>query len=172
MEKIRTAIIKTPVGELLAGEKAGKLCLLDWRYRKMRESIDRRILSGLGGEYEPEECPLFDEVRRQLSEYFAGRRRNFDLPFLMVGTPFQKTVWEALLAVPYGKTETYGELAARAGHDKAVRAVASANGANALSIIIPCHRIIGAGGSTGGYAGGIAAKKRLIELESQMVFDI
>lgn len=102
---------------------------------------------------------------RQLDEYFAKERKEFDLPLMFVGTGFQKSVWNALLSIPYGKTESYGALAARLGRPTAVRAVAGANGANAISIIVPCHRVIGSDHSLTGYGGGIEAKKYLLELE-------
>ena len=102
---------------------------------------------------------------RQLDEYFAKKRKEFDLPLMFVGTEFQKSVWDALLSIPYGKTESYGALAARLGRPKSVRAVAGANGANAISIIVPCHRVIGSNHSLTGYGGGIEAKRYLLELE-------
>ena len=101
----------------------------------------------------------------QLDEYLRGDRTNFNIPLLMVGTEFQKSVWSALLKVPYGLTSTYLQLAENVNNKKAVRAVASANGANAISLIIPCHRIIGSNGELVGYAGGLPVKKRLLELE-------
>lgn len=155
----------------MMGEYEGKLCLLDWKYRKMREQIDRRIQSGLETSYIEGDCELFFRTEQQLSEYFDGKRKSFDLPLLTVGTPFQKSVWEALITIPYGVTESYMGLSRKLGNVKAIRAVASANGANAISIIIPCHRIIGSDGSLGGYAGGLPAKRKLLDLESQLVFD-
>lgn len=154
------------------GEFEGKLCLLDWKYRKMRDQIDRRIQNGLNTSYEEGDCALFPETENQLEQYFCGRRKVFDIPLLTVGTPFQKSVWEALMKIPYGKTESYGGLARILGNEKAVRAAASANGANAISILIPCHRIIGSDGSLGGYAGGLTAKRKLLDLESQIHLDL
>lgn len=110
---------------------------------------------------------LLCELRRQLDEYFAGRRREFDIPLrIMVGTEFQRKVWEELMAVPYGCTVSYGELAARCGRPAAVRAVGTAVGRNPLQIIIPCHRVVGARGRVGGYRGPIEAKLALLALES------
>lgn len=105
------------------------------------------------------------EAARQLDEYFKGRRTTFDIPLLPVGSAFQKRVWQQLQHIPYGSTVSYGELAAAIGSPDSVRAVANANGANAISIIIPCHRVIGSNGSLTGYGGGIAVKRFLLELE-------
>ena len=100
-----------------------------------------------------------------MNEYFAGARREFDLPLLLVGTDFQKTVWKGLQSIPYGKTVSYSQLAKTIGKPLAVRAVAAANGANAISIILPCHRVIGSDNSLTGYGGGLPAKQKLLELE-------
>lgn len=105
------------------------------------------------------------ELRRQLDEYFAGERRAFDLPLAPVGTPWQRAVWAALLEVPYGETITYTELAARAGRPGAARAAGAANGQNPISVVMPCHRVIGTSGSLTGYGGGLDAKGWLLALE-------
>ncbi len=110
--------------------------------------------------------PLLREAVRQLEEYFAGRRRRFDLPLDLRGTPFQLRVWELLQGIPYGETRSYGELAQDLGRPGAARAVGAANGANPLAIVVPCHRVIGAGGALTGYGGGIERKRFLLELES------
>lgn len=172
MEKIIIKSYNTPAGELLLGDWRGKLCLLDWKYRKMRQSIDKRIQSGLQASYEEGHTELFDKVESQINEYFAGQRKEFDISLQLVGTPFQQSVWEALIQIPYGKKETYLGLSRILQNEKAIRAVASANGANAISIIVPCHRIIGSNGSLGGYAGGLDAKRRLLDLESQLHFSM
>ncbi len=109
----------------------------------------------------------FAAVREQLGAYFAGELRAFDLPVRPAGTPFQQAVWQALLDVPYGATETYGALAARLGDPNLSRAVGAANGRNPLSIVVPCHRVVGAGGALTGYGGGIENKRRLLALESR-----
>lgn len=101
----------------------------------------------------------------QLREYFAGGRTEFDLPLAPRGTPFQLAVWGALRKIPYGQTISYGELAARIGNPKASRAVGSANGANQIPIVIPCHRVIAAGGKLGGFGGGLPVKEALLALE-------
>ena len=167
MKEIKLYNYKTAVGELILGDFSGQLCMADWRYRKAREAVDMRVSKGLGAELVPCDSPteLHEMVIAQFSDYFAENRTNFSIPLCFVGTDFQKSVWEALLRIPYGQTLTYLGLAKLLGDAKAIRAVAAANGANALSVVVPCHRIVGAQGELVGYAGGLAAKKRLLELE-------
>ena len=121
----------------------------------------------LCAEFEIGTSDVIEKAARQLDEFFAGKRKEFDVPLLFVGTDFQKTVWSELLKIPFGKTVSYGEMAQRIGMPKAVRAVANANGANSMSIFAPCHRVIGSDRSLTGYGGGLPAKKFLLELESQ-----
>lgn len=112
-----------------------------------------------------ESTALHEEAARQLEEYFAGKRREFRLPLRPQGTAFQQKVWAALVQIPYGETRSYGEIAAMAGNRKACRAVGMANHRNPVSIVIPCHRVIGADGSLTGYGGGLEIKKTLLRLE-------
>ena len=119
----------------------------------------------LGAEFEEGFSPVIDKAKTQLDEYFAGARREFDVPLLFAGTDFQKKVWDALLTIPYGQAISYGEMARRIGMPTAVRAVANANGANAISIFAPCHRVIGSDRKLTGYAGGLEAKEYLLTLE-------
>ncbi len=107
----------------------------------------------------------FHAARTQLDDYFANRRRRFDLPLAPAGTPFQRKVWEALLEIPFGSTASYGEIARRVGAPRAVRAVGGANGRNPIAIVIPCHRVIGGDGSLTGFGGGLERKRFLLELE-------
>ena len=107
------------------------------------------------------------KAKAELQEYFAGQRKSFDLPLKPEGTTFQQSVWHALCEIPYGKTATYGQIAERIGNKKACRAVGMANNRNPIAIIIPCHRVIGAGGKLTGYAGGLDKKEFLLELEAQ-----
>jgi methylated-DNA-[protein]-cysteine S-methyltransferase len=165
MDRIQTSNYPTPFGELILGSIDQKLCLCDWKYRKMRSSIDERIQAGLQATYVEEGSAVIEVAREQLSQYFNGKRKQFDVPFLLVGSEFQKQVWNELLQIPYGKTESYAGLSKRLGNEEAIRAVASANGANAISIIVPCHRIIGSDGSLTGYAGGLETKRKLLRLE-------
>ena len=155
----------SPCGELKLGSWGDKLCLCNWAVEKHPGRVDRRLQEGLGAVYEE---GLSEVVRRaigELDEYFRGERKVFDIPLLFVGTDFQKRVWNLLAEIPYGQTLSYGEMAARLGMPKAVRSVANANGANAISIFAPCHRVIGADRSLTGYGGGLEAKKFLLELE-------
>jgi methylated-DNA-[protein]-cysteine S-methyltransferase len=165
MNQININYYKTKIGEVILGSFDKKLCLLDFRYRKMRATVDNRIKSGLQAEFVEHDDDILKTARDQLDEYFNGDRKEFDIPLLMVGTAFQKSVWAALMKVPYGATSTYLQLAKDINNEKAVRAVASANGANSIGLIIPCHRIIGSNGELAGYAGGLSVKKRLLELE-------
>jgi len=141
--------------------------MVDFRYRKMRKTVDKRIKKGLNAEFIEQDNEILQKTRVQLDEYFYMQRRKFDIPIQMVGSDFQRSIWEALLKVPYATTSTYLQLAKEIGKAKAVRAVANANGANAIGIIIPCHRIIGANGELTGYAGGLPLKKRLLKQEQK-----
>jgi methylated-DNA-[protein]-cysteine S-methyltransferase len=111
--------------------------------------------------------PLLIEAKAQLGEYFAGERETFDLPLSLQGTPFQRQVWKALQEIPFGKTWSYGQLALRLGRPTASRAVGMANSRNPVSIVVPCHRVVGSGGALTGYAGGLERKRWLLELEAQ-----
>ena len=168
----------SPCGELLLGEFDNKLCLCDWVVERHHEKVVRRLERELGATVtergwkggshargEAVGCDLLKQAKQQLNEYFAGSRREFDIPLLFVGTDFQKRVWDELLRIPYGHTVSYGEMAQNIGMPSAVRAVANANGANAISIFAPCHRVIGSDGSLTGYGGGLEAKRFLLALE-------
>ena len=169
MEPILVHPFYTPYGELLLGSFNNELCLCDWRYRRMRSTVDARIQRGLQAEYAEGRSPVIEEAMAQLNAYFAGERTTFNLPLRFVGTDFQQRVWKALLAVPYGSTLSYAALTAQVAEPTAIRAVASANGANALSIIVPCHRIVGSNGELTGYAGGLGVKRRLLGLEGAVL---
>jgi len=150
------AVHNSPVGDLTLLATDNALCgvyLPEHRHRPAESMF---------GEFDP---AGFDETRRQLDEYFTGTRRKFDLPIHPAGTPFQRTVWSALLTVPYGETRSYGELAGMISRPGAARAVGLANGKNPLSIIVPCHRVVGANGALVGYGGGVDCKRYLLELE-------
>jgi len=168
--RISIQYVKIKLGELIIGSFEDKLCICDWRYRKMRSEIDKRIQKELNATYFEEDSNIIQITIIQLNEYLIGDREVFDIPLNLVGTSFQKEVWKELLNVPYGKTETYLGLSKKIKNEKAIRAVASANGANAISIIVPCHRIIGSNGKLIGYAGGLYAKKQLLQLESKNKF--
>ena len=145
-----------PIGKVLLAESGGcieRLCF--------EESYKAEVVRG----YELRETALIKRAAKQLDEYFAGKRREFDLPLLFEGTDFQKSVWAALQTIPYGETRSYGEIAAQVGNPKAARAVGMANNRNPIAIICPCHRVIGADGSLVGFGGGLAMKEYLLGIE-------
>lgn len=167
-EMIQIQYYQSPCGELILGSYKGKLCLCDWQNEERRRLIDERIQKGLQAQYIEKESETIANAITQLDEYFNHKRKTFDIPLLFIGTDFQKSVWDELLHIPYGTTVSYAGLSERLGNPKAIRAVAAANGANAISIIVPCHRVIGSNQKLTGYAGGLPAKKLLLELESPM----
>ena len=151
-------IIASPVGKLtLVASDQGLVAIL-WE----NDSPRRVRLSEMVAE---EQHPVLVEVERQLGEYFAGTRKTFSVALDMRGTRFQRDVWEALLAIPFGETRSYGQLARQLGNPRATRAVGAANGRNPISIIVPCHRVIGSSGKLTGFAGGLDTKARLLDLE-------
>lgn len=156
---------ESPCGTLMLGSCGDKLCLCDWQVEKHRDRVNRRLKRVLNAEFEEGGSDIIEKAMQQLDEFFAGTRREFEIPLLFAGTDFQKTVWEELLKIPYGQTISYGEMARRIAMPKAVRAVANANGANSISIFAPCHRVIGSNRSLTGYAGGVDTKRKLLELE-------
>lgn len=156
---------ESPCGILILGSYGDKLCLCDWQMESHRNHVDRRLKRQLDAEFEAGTSAVIENAVKELDEFFAGKRREFDVPLLFVGTDFQKTVWNELLKIPYGKTVSYGEMARRIGNPRAVRALANANGANSISIFAPCHRVIGSDNSLTGYGGGLEAKRKLLTLE-------
>jgi len=168
MNTINIQYYKNEYTEFILGSYNNKLCLLDFRYRKMRDTVDNRLKKGLNAQYIEKDDDILQETRKQLHEYFTMQRKEFDIPLLTVGSEFQKSVWGGLVKIPYGITNSYAQLAKNIQNEKAVRAVANANGANAIAIIIPCHRIIGSDGSLTGFGGGISLKKKLLELEQNL----
>ncbi|OUR83689.1 cysteine methyltransferase [Cycloclasticus sp. 46_120_T64] len=156
---------KTPYGTLLLGAYESSLCLCDWLTRSNRASIDKRIQRYLKAEYKPQTCATTDSAIKQLNAYFAGGKSVFELPLLLLGSDFQQAVWQRLQKIPYGSTTSYRQLAQQINKPSAARAVANANNANALSIFVPCHRVIGSDGALSGYAGGLATKRTLLKLE-------
>lgn len=150
--------IWSPVGDLTLVADARGLAAILWEN-------DRPGRVRLGPLTEDAEHPILVETERQLGEYFAGRRRAFDVPLSFAGSDFQKRVWSALLTIPFGETRSYGEIAHQLGNPGASRAVGAANGRNPISIIAPCHRVVGSTGKLTGFAGGLDAKQYLLELE-------
>jgi len=143
----------TPIGEIMIGEKKSKITHLLFEGNSPPSG------------YVIKETPILAEANRQLQEYFKGQRKEFKLDLNPSGTEFMKKVWESLRKIPYGETRSYKDIAISIGHDKAYRAVGLANNRNPISIIIPCHRVIGANGSLVGYGGGLDIKTFLLELE-------
>lgn len=166
MPEIITSLIESPAGLIEVGSVGAELCLCTWAEGPARYRNIRHLLRYTDGTVRAGTCGVNDRAMAQLEEYFAGSRTEFDVPLRLYGTPFQTAVWAILRQIPYGTCISYAEEAVRLGRPEAVRAVARANGANALSIFIPCHRVIASGGVIGGYAGGISTKRRLLELES------
>ncbi len=157
----------SPCGEMLLASVGDELCLCDWNGMPCVERNQRRLARLLNAGLVMGTSPVLEQARQELDEYFAGKRKSFGIPLHPVGTDFQKQVWQALLEIPYGETRTYKEVALRVSNPRGVRAVAQAIGANGMSILIPCHRVIGANHSLTGFAGGIEAKRLLLELEGR-----
>jgi AraC family transcriptional regulator of adaptative response/methylated-DNA-[protein]-cysteine methyltransferase len=157
--------IASPVGPLVAGATADGVCLLEFSDRRMLEAQLATLKRRLGVPLVPGRNPWLDALRAQLGEYFAGKRRDFELPLVIRGTAFQERVWNALLTIPYGATWSYRDLAQRIGQPGATRAVGTANGMNRIAIVIPCHRVVNADGRLGGYGGGVWRKQFLLDLE-------
>ncbi|MCQ2299054.1 MAG: methylated-DNA--[protein]-cysteine S-methyltransferase [Bacteroidales bacterium] len=169
MEPILSHLYHSPAGELLLASFGGELCLCDWVGGTNTEENLRRICNGLKADIVEGNSTVIEETKHQLDEYFARERRVFEIPLLLVGTEFQKMVWRTLLKIPYGHTISYLQQAQMMGRPKSVRAVANANAHNAISIIVPCHRVIGTNGKLTGYAGGLRAKDLLLEQEGFML---
>jgi methylated-DNA-[protein]-cysteine S-methyltransferase len=159
--------------------------VLEWTEVKVADGVDLRLVASASGIRAIEfglqpvsECPRNDrnplliEAARQLRAYFAGALREFRLPLDLQGTGFQQRVWGQVAAIPYGETRSYLQISTAIGSPRAVRAVGAANGANPVPIVVPCHRVIGAGGKLVGYGGGLALKKRLLELEGAMALPL
>ncbi|RFD28537.1 cysteine methyltransferase [Pseudomonas sp. GL93] len=153
-------LMPSPVGELTLVARDGKLSAILWE-------IERANRVRLGELIEANDSPVLRETERQLKEYFAGTRNQFELELDFAGSDFQKQVWQALLTIPFGETRSYSQIAEQIGNPKAVRAVGAANGRNPISIIAPCHRVVGASGGLTGFAGGLEAKQYLLTLEDR-----
>ncbi|MDH6245140.1 methylated-DNA--[protein]-cysteine S-methyltransferase [Mycobacterium sp. OTB74] len=154
-ESMQTRTMQSPVGTITLAGRDGKL-----RHLRMDDQTYEPSHEG----WEPD-ADAFPEAVEQLTAYFAGELQEFDLELELLGTEFQRRVWNALLTIPYGETRSYGEIALQIGSPGASRAVGLANGHNPVGIIVPCHRVIGANGSLTGYGGGLHRKKALLELE-------
>jgi len=166
---IRTERIATPLGAMLAGATDNGICLLEFIDSDRIERQLRRVQKLFRAELITDRNPHLNTLSIQLEQYFAGSRKEFDLVVVALGTPFQQAVWKELVKIPYGKTISYKEEAERIGRPTAVRAVARANGANPISVVIPCHRVIGKNGKLVGYGGGLGRKQWLLDLERKHV---
>ena len=159
--------IDTPIGPMTLGATDDALVLADFSERRMMPvqlaTTRRRI-----GPTRMGPSPLLDLAERQLREYLSGERVDFELPIQLPGSPFQELVWGELLRIAFGETISYGELARRVGVPAASRAVGRANGSNRIAVIVPCHRVVAAGGGLGGYGGGLPAKRYLLDLEARV----
>jgi AraC family transcriptional regulator of adaptative response/methylated-DNA-[protein]-cysteine methyltransferase len=157
--------IESPLGPLVAGAADRGVCLLEFSDRRMLRTQIATLRRRLRAEVVPGEHPLLAQLAAELAEYFAGRRRGFTFPLHYPGSEFQRSVWDALLRIPYGETTSYEALAASVGRAGAQRAVGKANGDNRVAIVIPCHRVVRKDGTLCGYGGGLWRKQRLLELE-------
>lgn len=166
MNFIEFQYYQSPLGELKIGSYKNKICLCDWNYRGNRKQIDERVSKFLKAEFKEQNNVIIQDTINELENYFNKGLQSFTIPILFCGTDFQKSVWQFLQAIPYGKTNSYAQMARSMNNPLGIRAIAGANGANAISIIVPCHRIIGSKGELVGYAGGLKTKKRLLLLEN------
>ena len=162
--------IETPLGTMIACANENGICMLEFSDRKALPTELKEISKHFDANIVQGENPHFKTLEKELEEYFEGKRKDFTVPLSPVGTDFQKKVWEILRTIPYGTTRSYQQQADILGNPKAVRAVANANGLNKISIIIPCHRVIGSNGTLTGYGGGIWRKQKLLELEKAILF--
>jgi len=169
MNEIRIQLHKTDVGELVLGSYDDRLCLLGIADGDMGGEVNDTLKRRVNAEIIEQDDELIEETRRQIDDYLTGERSEFDIPLLMLGTEFQKGVWNALIQVPYGTTASYLQIARATGNEKAVRAVGNACKANPIGIIVPCHRVIGSDGRLVGYGGGLPLKERLLKLVSCQV---
>jgi len=167
MNTIAITYHNTPAGNLILGSLNNSLCLCDWVERKNRDQIDRRLKKYFNAEYQEISSDVTTKAKQQIDEFFAGSRTTFNLPLSFAGTDLQQKTWQALTTIPYGQTASYLQLATSLGTPKAVRAIANANGANALSLFVPCHRVIGSNGKLTGYAGGLTAKQIILNTEQK-----
>ncbi|NJL45142.1 MAG: methylated-DNA--[protein]-cysteine S-methyltransferase [Leptolyngbyaceae cyanobacterium SM2_3_12] len=164
---IAAELLETPIGLMLAGAVDEGICFLEYTDRRMLEHNYATLRKRFGGPVLPVSHPHIDTLKKELGDYFSGQPKPFTVPLIAKGTPFQETVWAELQRIPLGETIAYDDLAQRIGQPTAMRAVARANGMNRISILIPCHRVIGKDGSLTGYGGGLWRKRLLLELESK-----
>jgi AraC family transcriptional regulator of adaptative response/methylated-DNA-[protein]-cysteine methyltransferase len=162
---IRTIKIETPLGQMIAGATEEGICLLEFSDRRMLKTEYNELSRRLKTTLEEGDNKHFKKLKKQLNEYFMGKRKKFTIPLVTPGTEFQQAVWKELQNIPFGSTRSYLEQAIALNSPDSVRAVANANGMNRISIIIPCHRVIGSDGRLTGYGGGLKRKKWLLNHE-------
>ncbi len=165
---IHYAVFSTPLGKMVAAEYKNRLCRLEFLGRKKPSAILKPIAGRLKTEISAGKSPVLDETRKQLKMYFNGRLKKFNLPIELVGTDFQKSVWRQLTRIPQGKTVNYGKIAERVGRPKGARAAGMAIGSNPISIVVPCHRVIGKSGDLVGFGGGLWRKRWLLNHEGAL----
>ena len=164
--------IATPLGSMIVGVHDNGLCLLEFAERRMLDTQLKRLSQRMGRVFLPGDHPMMDRVKKGLDAYFNGSLRECAVPWQSPGTVFQEAVWQALTEIPYGETRSYADIANQIGHHDAVRAVGRANGDNRIAIVIPCHRVVGAGGELTGYGGGLWRKDYLLALEQAQAFPL
>lgn len=162
---IRAAWVESPLGPLVAGANDQGVCLLEFTERRMLETQFTTIRERFQCAVIPGESRHLTQLKKELTDYFAGKLKRFSVPLIYPGTPFQERVWDGLLRIPYGQTWSYEDLAKHVGTPKGSRAVGMANGRNRIAILIPCHRVVNKGGKLGGYGGGLWRKQFLLDLE-------
>ena len=167
MNSIHIQYYNSPCGEIVLASMGNELCLCDWNEMPCAERNKHRLVKYMNAVFRVETSDVLEQTKKQLDEYFAGTRKAFDIPLHPVGTEFQQQVWNALLEIPYGETRSYKDIALSIANPKGIRAVAQAIGANGISILIPCHRVIGSNHSLTGFAGGIEAKRILLQIERE-----
>ncbi len=164
-QKIVYRNLPSPLGEMIAGGTSNGICFLEWHDRGGVERIKQRVEKRYKFPLQPGDNKHLNTLEKELAKYFVGKLKSFKTPLAVTGTAFEQTVWNQLLTIPYGTTWSYGQMASNLGKPGASRAVGRANGANYVSIVIPCHRVIDANGKLHGYGGGLHRKKWLLELE-------
>jgi AraC family transcriptional regulator, regulatory protein of adaptative response / methylated-DNA-[protein]-cysteine methyltransferase len=162
-------LFQSPIGPLVIGSVNEGICLVEFTDPERLESQVSTLRRWLPHPAYRGNHPYLEQLRRELTEYFAGERTHFEVPLVYPGSDFQRAVWNALLEIPYGETRSYEALARQVATLEAIRAVGGANGANRIAIVIPCHRVINKSGKLGGYGGGLWRKKALLALEQQQL---
>jgi len=158
--------ITSPLGDMIAGATENGVCFLEWHDRGGVERIKQRVEKRYRMPLAPGNNSHLDKLQEEVTRYFDGKLKQFSVALDIKGTPFERSTWDRLLSIQYGKTRSYGEMADLLGKPRASRAVGRANGANYISIVVPCHRVIETNGGLGGYGGGIKRKRYLLDLEA------